>query len=97
MVPDVHVWNTSSTRGALTPDLVRNLIETLVWPNLFGAIGDNLNIALPLPSLADLGLTDLAPGLANAQLVLQSRQRSTVTGGRIILGADLSLTTPPPP
>jgi hypothetical protein len=97
MIPDVHVWNTSSTRGVLTPDLVRNLIETIVWPNLFGAIGDNLNIALPLPSLADLGLTDLAPGLANAQLVLQSRPRSIVSGGRIILGADLSLTTPPPP
>jgi hypothetical protein len=97
-VPQLVVWETSTMAGGvLTPDAVNALITALVWPKLFGAIGDNLTIALPLPDLAALGLGDLAPGLANAQLVLQARQRPTITAGRLVLGADLSLSTPPPP
>jgi len=97
-LPELRVWDSSTMPGGtLTPDAVSALITALVWPKLFGAIGDNLTIALPLPDLAALGLGDLAPGLANAQLVLQARQRPTITAGRLVLGADLSLTTPPPP
>ncbi|HMG23452.1 MAG TPA: hypothetical protein VK607_19090 [Kofleriaceae bacterium] len=97
-VPQLVVWETSTMAGGvLTPDAVSALITALVWPKLFGAIGDNLTIALPLPDLAALGLGDLAPGLASAQLVLQARQRPTITAGRLVLGADLSLSTPPPP
>jgi hypothetical protein len=97
MTPELRVWETSKTPGLLTPDTVRDLVARLVWPQLFGAIGSNLMIALPLPDLAELGLSDLAPGLASAQLQLQMRQRPTITGGQLILGADLSLSTPPPP
>jgi hypothetical protein len=97
MVPDLKVWATSATPGSLTPETVSTLIASVVWPMLFGAIGDNLKIQLPLPDLATLGLADLAPGLASAELLLQMRQRPSVTGGRLILGADLTLTTPPPP
>jgi hypothetical protein len=96
-VPDVKVWATSTMPGSLTAETVSTLITSLVWPMLFGAIGDNLKIQLPLPDLATLGLADLAPGLANAELLLQMRQRPSVTGGRLTLGADLTLTTPPPP
>ena len=96
MVPELRIWETSAMPGSLTPDAVHDLIASVVWPQLFGAIGNNLTIKLPLPDLASLGLGDLAPGLANAQLVLQGRQRPSVTAGRIILGADLSLTTPHP-
>ena len=96
-VPDIQVWETSAIPGSLTPDTVKTLITSLVWPMLFGAIGDNLKFQLPLPDLAALGLADLSPNLANAQLQLQMRQRPSVTAGRLILGADLTLTTPPPP
>jgi len=95
-VPDVRVWETSATPGSLTPDAVAALITTIVWPQLFGALGDNLTIALPLPDLASLGLGDLAPGLANAQLALPLRQRPSVDGGLLVLGADLTLSTPAP-
>ncbi|HEU4727359.1 MAG TPA: hypothetical protein VFT22_05710 [Kofleriaceae bacterium] len=95
--PDLRIWETSATPGSLTPDAVRSLIGTLVWPKLFGAIGDKLTFSLPLPDLAALGLGGLAPGLASAQLMLEARQRPNVTGGRLILGADLVLSTPPPP
>lgn len=95
-LPELRVWETSAKPGSLTPDAVRDLIARLVWPKLFGAIGDNLTIALPLPDLAALGLGDLAPGLASAQLSLQMHQRPTVTGSRIVLGADLALSTPAP-
>jgi hypothetical protein len=96
-VPDIQVWETSAIPGSLTPDTVKTLITSLVWPMLFGAIGDNLKFQLPLPDLAALGLADLSPNLASAQLELQMRQRPSVTAGRLILGADLTLTTPPPP
>ena len=95
-VPDLLVWETSPVPGRLTPDAVRQLIATLVWPKLFGAIGTNLSISLPLPDLASLGLGALAPGLANAQLVLEARPRPTLTAGQLLLGADLALTTPRP-
>jgi hypothetical protein len=94
MTPDLKVWTTAP--GSLTSDTVTTLISTLIWPMLFGAIGDNLKIQLPLPDLATLGLADLAPGLADAQLLLQMRQRPTFSAGRLVLGADLTLATPPP-
>ena len=96
-VPELRVWETSTKPGRLTADAVRELVASFVWPKLFGAIGNNLTIALPLPDLMALGIGDLAPGLAGAQLVLEMRQRPSVTGGRIILGADLSLTAPTQP
>lgn len=96
MTPDLIVWDTSAEPGTLTPDAVADLIGLLVWPQLFGTIGENLTIALPLPDLAALGLADLAPELANAQLALQMRQRPSLTAGRLVLGADLTLATAPP-
>jgi hypothetical protein len=94
--PELRVWETSPTPGKLTADSVRDLIARIVWPQLFGAIGTQLAIQLPLPDLAALGLGDLAPGLANAQFMLQARQRPSVTQGQLVLGADLVLATPPP-
>jgi hypothetical protein len=94
MKPDLKVWTTAP--GSLTPDTISTLIADLVWPMLFGAIGDNLKIQLPLPDLATLGLADLAPGLADAELLLQMRQRPSFSAGRMVLGADLTLATPPP-
>lgn len=97
MMPDLIVWDTSATPGgALTPDLVSNLITAVVWPQLFGAIGSKLTFQLPLPDLASLGLGDLAPALASAQLSLQAAPRPTVTASQLVLGADLALSTAAP-
>jgi hypothetical protein len=96
-VPELIVWETSPVPGTLTPIAISDLIKNLVWPELFGAIGDNLSIELPLPNLADLGLSTLGPGLANAELKLTVRQQPDVTAGFLTLGADLELATPPPP
>src|SRR5262249_19594603 len=95
-VPELRVWEISPTHSGLNADTVRQLIVTLVWPQLFGAIGNNLTSQLPLPDLASLGLGELAPGLANALLALQMRQHPTVSGGLLVLGADLTLSTPRP-
>ncbi|HEX8110358.1 MAG TPA: hypothetical protein VF516_21650 [Kofleriaceae bacterium] len=95
MTPDLRVWETSAMPGGpLTPDAVSHLISGVVWPQLFGAIGSNLTFQLPLPDLASLGLGDLAPALANAQLSLQAGPRPTVTPSQLVLGADLVLATP---
>ena len=97
-VPELIVWETSPPEGGtvLNPDAVKSLIVELVWPELFGAIGENLSIELPLPDLAELGLSELSPGLADAELLLQMKQRPSVTGGFLTLGADLELATPQP-
>jgi hypothetical protein len=97
MTPDLRVWETSAMPGGtLTPDVVSRLISAVVWPQLFGAIGSKLTFQLPLPDLAALGLGDLAPGLAHAQLSLQAAPRTTVTPSQLVLGADLVLATPAP-
>ena len=97
-VPELIVWETSPPEGGtvLNSDAVKSLIIELVWPELFGAIGENLSIELPLPDLAELGLSDLSPGLADAELLLEMKQRPSVTGGFLTLGADLELATPQP-
>lgn len=92
--PDVRVWDTSAMPGTLMTSTVQALITTLVWPKLFGALGDKLTFSLPLPDLASLGLGDLAPGLATAQLALPLRDRPDVDDGVLVLGADLELSTP---
>jgi hypothetical protein len=97
MTPDLRVWETSAMPGGtLTADVVSRLISAGVWPQLFGAIGSNLTFQLPLPDLAALGLIDLAPALAHAQLSLQAAPRPTVTRSELVLGADLVLATPAP-
>ena len=95
-VPTVRVWEISEEPGTLPPEVVEELIADVAWPALFGAIGENLTVALPLPDLAELGLADLAPGLATASLELVTRRSPTVTGGTLVLDADLALETPPP-
>jgi hypothetical protein len=97
MTPELHVWETSAVPGTLSTDAVRDVIANLVWPMLFETIGDKLTISLPLPDLAELGLDQLAPGLANAQLVVQMKQQPDVSPGFLSLGADIELSTPPPP
>ena len=82
--------------GVLTPAAVGDLIADLVWPGLVEAIGENLAITLPLPDLSELGLDDVAPGLAGAELRLVLRDRPTVEGGYLGLGANLELVTPAP-
>lgn len=94
--PDVRVWETSAMPGTFTPSAIQSLIAAVVWPRLFGAIGDHLTFALPLPDLASLQLGDLAPGLADAQLAFPLRQRPSVDDGLLVLGADFELATPRP-
>ncbi len=92
--PELLVWETSAVAGRLSPQAIHDLLANVVWPQLFGAIGDKLHITLPLPDLAALGLDSLSPKLANAQLQLAVRQRAAVTAGWLGLGADLELSVP---
>jgi len=93
--PQLVVWQTG-TPGRLSNDAVSDIVTTVVWPQLFGAIGDKLHITLPIPDLAALGLDSLSPDLMNAQLELGVRQQAAVTAGYLGLGADLELQTPHP-
>jgi hypothetical protein len=94
--PDVLVWETSAVPGRLSTDAVRDIVTRAVWPQLFGAIGDSLHITLPIPDLASLGLDQLSPNLANAQLQLAVRSHAAVSDAYLGLGADLELATPHP-
>ena len=96
--PTLVVWETSAMPGGrLTPDAIKDVVANVVWPQLFGAIGNDLHITLPIPDLAALGLDALSPNLANAQLQLDVGQQAAVTDGYVGLGANLELATPPPP
>lgn len=97
-VPVLTVWEISNEGDQLlSPDAVRDIIERVVWPELFGALGENLSFALPaLPDLSTLGLDAYAPGLANAELELVVRPRPEVESGYVTIGADVRLVTPPP-
>jgi hypothetical protein len=94
--PTITVWETSDMPGRLTADAVHDLIANVVWTQVFGAIGDKLHITLPIPDLAALGLDQLSPKLANAQLQLVVNPGTATTDGYLGLGADVSLTTPHP-
>jgi hypothetical protein len=94
--PDLLVWETSAVPGRLSADAVEEIVTATVWPQLFGAIGDSLHITLPIPDLASLGLDQLSPNLANAQLQLDVRQHAAVSDAYLGLGADLELSTPHP-
>jgi hypothetical protein len=94
--PEVLVWETSPVPGRLSTDAVRDIVTKAVWPQLFGAIGDSLHITLPIPDLATLGLDQLSPNLANAQLQLDVRSHAAVSDAYLGLGADLELATPHP-
>jgi hypothetical protein len=94
--PDVTVWEISEVPGRLSTEALRELVVNAVWPTLFGAIGDQLHITLPLPDLAALGLSQLSPNLANAKLELAVRPHAAVSDGFLGLGADLQLATPHP-
>jgi hypothetical protein len=93
--PNVIVWDAGEP-GLITPDLVRDLVITSVWPELFGAIGADLSIPLPLPNLAEIGLADIAPALADATLDLVMRQRLNVASGYLGIGVDIELEAPQP-
>ncbi|HEV7556760.1 MAG TPA: hypothetical protein VGO00_14945, partial [Kofleriaceae bacterium] len=92
--PTVVVWETSAVPGTLSDDAIRDIITKVVWPKLFGAIGDKLHITLPIPDLAALGLDALSPNLANAQLQLEIHPHAAITAGYLGLGADVELQTP---
>jgi hypothetical protein len=92
--PTVTVW--AITPGLLTADAIHELITSVVWQQVFGAIGDKLHITLPIPDLAALGLDQLSPKLANAQLQLVVNPGTATTAGYLGLGADVSLQTPHP-
>ncbi len=95
-VPTVHAWELEHGSGSLTTESVEGLVAELVWPELFGAIGENLSIELPLPDLNALGLGEIAPGLMNSMLELVTRQPATATSGYLGLGANLELAAPQP-
>jgi hypothetical protein len=94
--PELTVWETSAQPGRLSSAAVRDTVANVVWPQLFGSLGDKLHITLPIPDLSALGLDSLSPNLANAQLQLDVHQQASVTAGYLGLGADLELQTPHP-
>lgn len=93
--PDVHVWlDTPKTDGpGFTPDALQTVFVNVLWPSISDAIAGNLSVALPVPSIADLGLADVAPDLQNATLGITVQQVG-VDSGYLHLDGDLTLEAP---
>lgn len=87
--PDIRAWVISS--DAETPpldgDVLKALIETLLWPELTTALAGGLSIELP--SLSPGNLSGIAPGLGSLTLELESRGRPEIRGQSLVV--DLSL------
>lgn len=98
--PEVRVWEITPPTGdpgddGFTSASIHNLVMQAIWPGLADDIAGNLSIALPVPDLADLGLTDAAPALDDATLDL-SVQQAGVESGFLRLAGDLQLEAPLP-
>ena len=87
--PTVRTWLIAREPGAepLPPDLLKLVLEGLVWPKLREAFADGL--AIQLPSLSADAIGDIAPELANLTLSLESMGGADVRGDTIVL--DLGL------
>ena len=87
--PLLEAWVIESDLPTPTFDgpLLTGLLQTQLWPMLTAAVQDGLAFELPALSPGDLG--DLAPGLADLTLNLQSVGRPVVRGDSLVV--DLAL------
>lgn len=91
--PFIRVWamDDESAR-ALTPDTLRSLLLTMLWPSLRESLADGLALELPIP--APDALTDLSPSLAGLSLSLSMTDRLTLRDETVVVEGVLRGTLP---
>lgn len=94
--PVIRVWTLveASNPRLLSPETIRNLLLSELWPTLRTSVSEGLAFELPLPALGDLG--GLTPDLAGLALELESSDRVYMRGGVLILDARLLGRLPEP-
>ena len=92
--PSVTVWTIKPAAGAtiFTPQVLSDLLETALWPQLKSGIDNALSIKLPLPPLDSLA--SLAPSLAGLALTTGLNQRVAYRDGYLVLDAQIVATLP---
>ena len=93
--PDLEVWliETSESSPLLKPDAVRQLILDQVWPQVVGYLTGGLSFAIPVPDIS--GISQLAPALANLDLVLGLERGTLVREGFALVHAAMKAVLPP--
>ena len=95
--PEIEVWLIDSSGGAplLKPDAVRQLILDQVWPQVVGYLTSGLSFAVPVPDISGIG--QLAPALANLELVLGLERGTLVREGFALVHAVMRAVLPAAP
>lgn len=86
-VIDVWVIETNSDALFITPDTLRDVMLTEVWPSLKDAVADGLSIPLPAPDVG--GLATLAPSLQNLMLSFEESRDVEIRDGHLVVDAEL--------
>lgn len=87
--PDVVTWVISSSDDAalLTPDALKQLILTNVYPQLLAALSDGLSFALPAPDVSGIG--SVSPALASFSLTFGLAHPIVLREGWVVVDATL--------
>lgn len=92
--PNITLWLPDGRTDGII-DMVREPLIDGVWPMIRDLLGeDGLAIPLPIPSPEELGLADIAPGLANASIAIRTFGRIDVATGYLGLAADVEIAVP---
>src|SRR5690606_9008199 len=93
--PVITLWEVERTAASsLLNTFLLQFLESDILPALTSLVGEELLIELPLPDAAALGLGELAPGLAEASLEIDTVGRIDASSGYLGLGANMRFVVP---
>lgn len=91
--PFIRVWALdAASERALTPETLRTLLLTMLWPSLSETLADGLALELPIP--APDSLTSLSPSLSGLSLALSMTDRIGLRDETLVVEGALRGTLP---
>jgi hypothetical protein len=92
--PQLTAWviDTEADQLPIDGEALQNLIVQMAWPRVLEALEEDLDLTLPVPSLADL--ERIAPALGGLQIGYQLRENPQFREGYLLLELGFALTLP---
>lgn len=93
--PVIRIWHRGTGQVDSLAAMAETAIHENIWPMIRELLGEGgLAIPLPIPSPEELGLAEIAPGLANASIAIRTFGRVDVATGYLGLAADVEIEIP---